>query len=470
MPGITAYSFYLPRHRLERQWIAESWGGSRAGGEIAVGNYDEDALTMATDAALVCLGGETPDALYFASTSSPYAEKQVASVVATVCDLPRSVQTADFGGSVRAGVTAMVAALHAVSAKARREVLVTASDNRLAAPDSDMEGLLGDAAAAVRVGSDNVIAEIVAVGHVSEEFTHLWRTDEQRYLQAFPGKFSNSYGYIRDVAEAVRDVLKQANLDAKQVSKLATYAPDARAAADLSKKLGLDPKTQLAPPVVGAVGSAGCADPLLALGAILDEAGPDEWIVVAGYGEGADAILLRTTAELPRRRARVPWSAWLGAKSLLPSYGKYMKHRRIVPVDASGEAINNVLEHKELKQDVRLYGSRCLECGEVQYPVARVCIRCGVRERLEDHKIGKSGTVFTFTIDHLIANPELPLPMAVVDMDGGGRLYLQVTDFEDGEVEIGNRVTLTYRRLHEGGGNRNYYWKARPLRCAAEEA
>ena len=49
-----------------------------------------------------------------------------------------------------------------------------------------------------------------------------------------------------------------------------------------------------------------------------------------------------------------------------------------------------------------------------------------------------------------------------IDADGGGRLYLQVADADD--IQIGARVALTYRRLHEGAGNRNYYWKARPIR------
>jgi uncharacterized OB-fold protein len=174
--------------------------------------------------------------------------------------------------------------------------------------------------------------------------------------------------------------------------------------------------------------------------------------------------LLRATDELPKRRAARPWKQWLGAKLNLPSYAKYLKLRRIVDVDATGEAINNVLEYKELKQDVRLYGSRCESCGMVQYPIARVCIQCKGRDCLADHKLQKTGKIFTFTVDHLIANVEHPLPMAVVDVDGGGRLYLQVTDFEEDEVTIGTPVQLTFRRLHEGGGNHNYFWKARPLR------
>jgi uncharacterized OB-fold protein len=111
-----------------------------------------------------------------------------------------------------------------------------------------------------------------------------------------------------------------------------------------------------------------------------------------------------------------------------------------------------------------LYGCRCDACGLIQYPTAQVCLACEAREQMTPHKLGRRGQIFTFTVDHLIANTEPPLPMAVVDMDGGGRLYLQVTDFAGDEVAIDQAVQLTYRRLHDGGGNHNYYWKARPLR------
>jgi uncharacterized OB-fold protein len=53
--------------------------------------------------------------------------------------------------------------------------------------------------------------------------------------------------------------------------------------------------------------------------------------------------------------------------------------------------------------------------------------------------------------------------MVVVDLDGGGRLYVQMTDCTPDDVKIGAAVELTYRRLHAGGENYNYFWKARPV-------
>lgn len=467
MIGITGYSAYVPRLRLERSLIAKAWGSAQAAGEIAVANYDEDALTMAGDAVLACLADAdlaSIDGLYFASTSSPYREKQISGFLATVCDLPRATQSSDFGGSVRCGVGAMLAAVNALRADARKDVVVVAAEARVAQPESDLEGVLGDGAAALRLGVSDVIAEVIDSASISEEFTYLWRTDDERFVQAFPGKFSNTYGYSKDLGEAIRTLMARQKLEPKAIAKLALYSPDARAAADLAKELGFDPKKQVVTPPVVSMGSAGSADALLCLISALEDAAAGDLILVGSYGEGADVVLLRVTEEIARRRAEQGLKHWLTQKLPLSTYEKYLKYRRVIELDEPGEAINNVLEYKELKQDVRLYGTRCAACGLVQYPVTKVCLQCKARDGLSEQKIGKQGTVFTFTIDHLIANVEHPLPMAVVDMAGGGRLYVQVTDFTDGEVEVGKPVTLTFRRLHEGGGNHNYYWKARPLR------
>ncbi|MBI3785835.1 MAG: hydroxymethylglutaryl-CoA synthase family protein [Deltaproteobacteria bacterium] len=467
MVGIAAYSVYLPRYRLERSKIAAAWGTSQSSGEVAVANYDEDALTMAIEAATGCFTDSDVsllDGFYFASTSAPYREKQMASVAATACDLPRRCHTSDFCGSSRASLSALLAGFYALRAGALRSVVVAAGETRVAQPESEMEGLLGDAAAALRLGTEDLVAEFVDATSVSEEFTHFWRTDEQRFVQAFPGKFSNTYGYNKDLGEAIRILLERQKLEPGSVARLALYSPDARAAADLARELGFDPKRQLISPPVAAIGSAGAADALLALAIALEEAKPGDLIIVGAYGEGADALLLRATEAVTAYRPRRTWKQWLEAKLMLSSYEKYLKYRRVVEIDEAGEAINNVLEFKELRQDVRLYGSRCGACGLVQYPMAQVCLQCKARAGLTDHKLSKQGTIFTFTIDNLIANLEHPLPMAVVDLEGGGRVYLQVTDFSESEVTVGATVGLTFRRLHEGGGNHNYFWKARPLR------
>jgi hydroxymethylglutaryl-CoA synthase len=50
-----------------------------------------------------------------------------------------------------------------------------------------------------------------------------------------------------------------------------------------------------------------------------------------------------------------------------------------------------------------------------------------------------------------------------VDMQGGGRVYAQMTDINKKDVKIGMDVELVFRKIHEGGGFNNYWWKFRPV-------
>src|SRR6266481_1666614 len=165
MVGITSYSAYIPMFRLPFTAIA---GGGRkvaasGGGERSVANYDEDSVTMAVAAATNCLEGidrASVDGVLFASTSYAYKEKQAASIIAKALDLRREVVTADFADSLRAGTTALRAALDAVKAGSARSVLVVASDCRPAAPRSALERSFGDGAAAFLIGGDKVAVTV----------------------------------------------------------------------------------------------------------------------------------------------------------------------------------------------------------------------------------------------------------------------------------------------------------------------
>src|SRR6185369_10550783 len=69
MVGIARYGAYVPVTRLDRRLIEAAWGTRQPKGEIAVANYDEDALTLAIDAAMSCLGDSPPAAICRAPSS-----------------------------------------------------------------------------------------------------------------------------------------------------------------------------------------------------------------------------------------------------------------------------------------------------------------------------------------------------------------------------------------------------------------
>jgi len=98
MVGITSYGAYIPWHRIDRQNFLKAWGGFAMPGEKAIASYDEDSLTMAVEASIDCLRGidaHKVDGLYFATTTSPYKEKQCSALMALPLDLRRDIRTAD---------------------------------------------------------------------------------------------------------------------------------------------------------------------------------------------------------------------------------------------------------------------------------------------------------------------------------------------------------------------------------------
>ena len=116
MAGIISAGAHIPFYRLEGTTVREVWGAGNPKASRPIAGMDEDTITMGVEALINAggWGGINVDALYFASTSAPYAEKSNAAVVAAGADLPASAFTADMGGSLRAGTSALRVALDAV--------------------------------------------------------------------------------------------------------------------------------------------------------------------------------------------------------------------------------------------------------------------------------------------------------------------------------------------------------------------
>ena len=461
MSGITAAGAWVPRYRLPRELIAKEWGATSAGGEKAIANHDEDSLTLAVNAALALGAVERPEAVFFATTTSPYGEKQGAATIAAVLDCPGATRTLDFTGKLRAGTSALLAALDAIAGGSARRVLVAAGECRLGEPDSMTEQSYGDAGAAVLLGGDAGRAEVVATHSVADEFLGTWRTREQEFPRGVPGAFEAKFGYTRVLGEAVKGVLGKAAVAPDALATVILPTPSPRAPQGIAKALGLDARRQLQDGFWTTVGDTGAAQPLLMLAAALERARVGDLILVTAYGDGADAILLRATGTPAVGGTSV--LRQIEVKRLLPSYGRYARFRKLVRKEAvAAEPSSPVILFRDRKELLPLYGGRCPGCGTVQFPKHRVCIECAHPGGLEDVKLSHRGTLFTFTNDHLFESPDPPVSHAVIDLDGGGRLYCQLTDCEPERVEIGMPLELTFRKIHEGGGFNNYFWKARP--------
>ena len=467
MAGIVSYGAYVPRTRLPFAVI----GGRPAkdgGPERSVAWNDEDAVTMAVAAGAAALEGfdrASVDALMFASTTYPFREKQGAALVACALDLPREVRTVDYSGSLRAGLAALRGAFDAVAAGSAKRVLVVASDCRMGAPGSGLETNFGDGAAAFLVGDGAEVAAFEAAHAVADEIVDVWRGDGDRYVHAWEDRFVIQEGYAPRIGEAVRGLLERLGTTPAECARIALYAPDARSHGEVCRALRL-PAERVQDPFFNRLGNAGAAFAPLLLAAALETAKPGERLVVAGYGDGAEALAFRVgegSLKLEPRRG-VSWH--LARRRAVRSYDRYLKARGLTPREYDAprdQGLSATIHFRERDEDVAFCGQRCRKCGAVQFPMQRVCETCFSKDAFDRVRLSdRTGRVVTYTFDFFFPTPDPPTVVTVTEVDGA-RIHLQLINTTPEEVKLDMPVEFVFRRIHETGGRPNYYWKATPL-------
>ncbi len=481
MVGITSYGAYIPWHRMKREDCVKAWGGFAMPGERAVAYYDEDSVSMAVEAAIDCLTGVDPkkvDGLFFATTTSPYKEKQCSALMAVPLDLRPDIRTADLNTSLRAGTTALALAYDTVRAGSANSVLVAASDMRLGAPAGMTEQQFGDGAGALLVGKDNVIAEILGVFSISDELAGTWRSDEDKFVRSGEDRFVQDEGYSKFLPQAIQGVLKKCGLTAKDISKVAFDAPgDPRRHAKAGQQGGFEAAQIQDPyPLFLNVGIAGCAMAPMMLICALEEAKPGDKILFAGSGNGADAFVLQVTDAIKKLGERRGVKKNIPSKVVMANYNDYLRWRELVPQEAARrpdkQHIRMSANWRERKQLLGLWGVKCKKCGTVQYdngaattgPI-RVCAECKTQDNFEDYNfVRKKAKIFTYNQDNLAAVIDPPASVVLIEFEGGGRAFFDLTDRDPAKVEVGMLVEMTFRKLQYDRGLTNYFWKARPVR------
>lgn len=472
MAQIRTMGAYVPRYRLKRSDVADAWHTVSMPGERAVANLDEDSLTMGVEAALRVLDGadaEEVDALYFASTTPPYRVKQSAAIISHVLGLASDCFTADFSNSTRAGTSALRAAADAVDAGSARAVIVVAADCRAAMPASAEEMLAGDAACALLVTPGDEGLNLRAFRSGAGAVMDQWQRVGDRFVQGSEDRFAKGEGYQRQMKGAVRDLLEKEGLRVEAISKFVFSAPDFRSPAALARALGADPGEALAETFIDSIGNSGAAGVLVSLFAAAVGASPGDRLVVAGYGDGCDALLFEAGPAVNGLCPGPAIDTLLDDKTTI-SYIDYLRFRELLEnqvTDIPEGPSSAPLMLREEKALLRFTAHRCRKCGTMHYPMERVCYNCFSKDDFDEVPMAREpASLFTYTKDNLFQGGDPPLVMAVAESREGCRFYLQMTDRDPEAVTLGMPLRFTFRRLHEGGGFHNYFWKCRPARAA----
>ena len=477
--GIKSIGVYVPYYYISRDTMAKAWSSSGRGqkGVRSLINFDEDSVTMAVEAVDDCLrrsGKQEIGALYFASTTAPYMEKAHSGIVATACNLNRNLFTADFSNCTKAGTGALRSAIDACIAKTVEQAIVVASDCRDAYPKSSEEQLFGDAAASILVGNDNVIATIDDFATTTNEITDVWRNATDRFVNFAEERFLNQHGYMDEMSRVIKAVLSKAGLSAVQISKAVFTTSGMQNGNSLGKKLGFTPE-QIQKAFMEEIGYCGTAQPFLMLGAALATSNPGDKILLAAYGNGADAYVLTVTEEIQSFKANFALQNWLDKREELDVYAPFLSYReelKAVPGAPYTVKASTAKEWREQNTFIKLLGSSCKKCGASIFPINRVCYNCGAKDEYETFRApDRTAKIFTYSLDNYAGRSDFPLVGQIVADDSeNARYYLMMTDFKKVDVKIGEKVEFAFRKIHNLGNYVNYYWKFRPIRSKGGNA
>ena len=464
MRGIVRYGAYLPYWRLDRKAIAEALGVPAGSGTRAVASYDEDTTSLGVEAGRAALRGATvvPQALYFATSDPAYLDKTNATAIHAALDLPTSAFAVDIVGSVRSAVGAMRAARDA-----RGPALAVLSDIRTGLPGGGDERDGGDGAAAFLFADDapeaRVLAEPVGGASATAEFLDRWRLPGESASRVWEERFGE-HAYVPLGEAALAEALKSAGVTAPAVTRLIVAGPHGRAVKRLAAAAGVK-KEALGDDFTASIGNAGTAHAGILFADALDRAKSDDVIVVVSLADGADASVWRATG-VSHRSSGI--AAQVGGAGRV-SYPTFLTWRGFVkrepPRRPDPQAPEAPPARRAEAWKFAFTGSRCQACGVRHLPPQRVCVKCHAVDKMTPDRMADTpATIATFTVDRLAFSPSPPMVVAVLDFEGGGRFQSEMTDVDPKAVKIGDRVTMTFRRLITAGGVHNYFWKAKPLR------
>ena len=451
---IASYAAHVPAFVLAGTAFGAATPVAGARQARSVANHDEDAVTLAVEAGRHLPARHTPGAtLVFATAEPPYFDKSSAATIHAALGFPEESRAVDLLG-LRSGTSALALALESGGT-------AMLADLRTMAPGAPDELSHGDGAAAFAAAPDGDGAvRLLGSATATQELLERWRLPGAPHPRVWDERFTADAVSALAVTTA-RNALDRAGLD--QVDHVLVSCANPRAAAAVRRTLGAGVSDADLDALMGHTGAAHAG---LLLADALDRATAGQTIMLVGIADGVDALIFAVEDGVRAARKGRPVREQLDARVPL-SYERYLRVRRLLSLqgarrpDPPAPASPPMLRHTGWKY--ALVASRCRVCGVVETPPGRVCPGCGEIDSGEPYSLRDVGcTVVSVTLDRLAPTPDLPVTIAVVDVDGGGRRSTEVIDTPPGGINVGDRLVPTFRRLHSADGIHNYFWKTRP--------
>lgn len=286
MAELISYGAYLPRYRTPVAELHGFYGrpGRPRARTLATPGLDEDALTMAYEAAVEALaGGPSPGALIAVSQSPPFGLRKLSGTLRGALGLGPEVVPYDLGGHSGGLLDAFALAGTLVGADGAGPALVVASDHLVSYEERVADTLSAGGASAFLVGGRGGFCRLGPATRSYREVYDLWRLGsepEPRYrLEVL---FDAYAATAKGALEALEALTERPAGDYAAVCASQPHPQTLRALG----RLGVRPEQLEQTSFVGEIGNLGAASVGLALALGLDGAQPGQELLCFGYGGG----------------------------------------------------------------------------------------------------------------------------------------------------------------------------------------
>ena len=487
MVGIHAFGGYIPWRRLQRSavyaatgWFAPGLKGF-AKGERSFCCWDEDAITMAVEAARDCLAGRDRAAIarvVLASTSHPFADRQNSTIVKEALFLSDATATLDVSGSKRSATSALIDTFHAVAGGAG-DTLCVAAERNVPKPGSEGEYNSGHGAASVVVSKGDGCAKLIGTHSVSIDLVDHFRKEGETFDYNWEARWVREEGYGKIVVSTIIAALQKLGVDAKKIDHFILGSSMPKISEYVAQGSGIRPEA-VADTLGGLLGDAGAAQPLILLSHVLERATPGQLIMVVGFGGGCDVILLETTAAIVGAAQARGVRGYLEDRTPVDNYVEYLAFSGLIDLDKGMRAELDqkpilTAQYRERKSVLGLVGGKCTQTGAVQFPKSPVSISREARaiHTQEDYPLAElPAKVVTFTADYLMFSPSPPAYYGNIEFEGGGRMLAEIVDVGEEGLEIGMQLRMVFRikAIDDRRGFSQYFWKAIPERRSSNRS
>lgn len=339
--GIVGAGAYIPDFRIGMGALASVWSlPSNEADEKSVANEDEDATTMAVEAAMAAvtdagIDADEIDAVWVGTESKPYAVGPVSATVAEAIGATPWVQAADLEFACRGAIEGLLALAASIESGNVRNALVVAADVAQGRPGDELERTAGAGAAAFVLGPAERSTAIL-----SDSVSYITDTPDffRRDGAAFPThahRFTGQPAYFEHVTQATRMFFEQTFTGARDFRFVVFHQPTSKFPSRAAHLLGFSSQQVDPLMLVNQIGNPYAANSFLGLVRALDLLKPGDQVLVTCYGSGAgaDCFAVKATPSFQPHKRRI--DRLVRRTLLLEHYHQYLKMTRQIGEVAS---------------------------------------------------------------------------------------------------------------------------------------